>query len=291
MNDQRATDTRAPTWAVVTVTFNNAAELNRYWQDCDFGGAQWIVVDNASVDGSADIAGLMGAQVIRSPDNVGFARANNLGLRAANSELVAFVNPDVRVDLEGLAVLKGTLERIDALVAPQLVNEDGSYQANGRGLPFVVDKLAHRGLVLPGARRDAYLLGEADPLGGADRDALVFTAWVMGAVVCARRSTLEMLGGWSESYFLYYEDHDLGLRSWRAGVPVVIDRKVRWVHGWKRETSRATLGPWRREIASARVFLTQYPEFILPTRRWAARRHPAAHKKVFQAVDRAEGAR
>ena len=58
-----------------------------------------VVVDNASRDGSAD--GLderyPGVEVVRLPENTGFAAANNLGLRRTTSEFVLLLNADTVV--------------------------------------------------------------------------------------------------------------------------------------------------------------------------------------------------
>src|SRR6476659_4793577 len=58
-----------------------------------------IVVDNASADGSAEMIEARFPQVklIRSLENVGFSRGNNLGIRQCQGRYIALVNPDVIV--------------------------------------------------------------------------------------------------------------------------------------------------------------------------------------------------
>lgn len=252
-------------WTMVTVAYNSADHLTAWWRDMDLLETRWIVVDNASTDDSRAVAERLGAHVISLPENLGFSAANNVGLRAATSDYVLFVNPDVAVDVSSLALLAHTCESLNALVAPQLIGSDGSVQPNGRGLPFLVDKFAHRGVPLPFGRVADYI----PPATSLP----TYVAWVMGAALGGRRTDFEELGGWNEDYFLYYEDHDIGLRAWRSGLAVVVDPQCTWKHAWQRETTRARLGPWRRELASAATFYRHYPELILPTRQLAARRH------------------
>src|SRR5262245_39368588 len=60
-----------------------------------------IIVDNASTDGSLQrVADLLGdVEVIRLPNNMGFARANNIGARAARRfDALALLNPDAFPD-------------------------------------------------------------------------------------------------------------------------------------------------------------------------------------------------
>jgi GT2 family glycosyltransferase len=260
-------------WTVITVTFNSAATLTRFWTERIPDDVQWIVVDNASTDGSAETARSLGAHVIELDANVGFAKANNVALRATAGDFVAFVNPDVAVDWSSLDQLAEDVADRQALVAPQLVDTDGQVQPNGRGLPHLVDKFAHRGVRLPGHRVQAYL-----PSAAAD---LTPVAWTMGAALCGRREQFEALGGWDEGYFIYYEDHEIGLRAWTRGVPVLVDSRVRWVHGWARETTAANRTAWKHELRSAWRFYRNYPELLLPTRRLASRRPYAVHMRRY----------
>jgi len=255
-------------WTLVTVTHNSAATLSRCWSRADLGDARWIVVDNASRDDSRAVARDLGADVIARTANDGFSVANNVALAEVRTPWVLFVNPDVVVaaatDLERLAA---TARRHDALVAPRLLNPDGSEQRNGRGLPLPTHKLGHRGLRLPWVDPGAYARGGLDVPS--------YVAWAIGAAVGGSTALLRELGGWDERYFVYYEDHDLGLRSWASGHPVVLDPAVSWVHEWQRATTRLRWTPWRHELRSARTFYATYPG--LRTARRAARDPIARH--------------
>lgn len=257
-------------WTLATVTYNNSAELDEWWSGNDLQGARWIVVDNNSSDGSADIASALGADVIRLSENVGFSKANNVALTRAQSKYIAFVNPDVRVKASTLEEIGNVIREKHAVVCPQLINPDGTTQPNGRGLPFLVDKMAHRGVNLPGSSLTDYL---PDTSSGP-----TYVAWAMGAAVCAEVQWLRSLGGWDERYFLYYEDHAFGLRAWEHGRPVILLPSVQWTHSWKRATNRAKLMPWLREFASAGRFYSQYPGLLIPPasgrrRQWKGQRY------------------
>ena len=144
-------------------------------------------------------------------------------------------------------------------MAPQLVNPDGTDQPNARGMPFLADKIANRLGRFPGARLSEYVrTGLLDP---------TYCAWAIGAAIAGEADLFRALGGWDERYFIYYEDHDSGLRSWRAGHPVVLDPAVRWAHVWQRDTARPRLKPWIHEFRSARRFFADFPTLVLPGRR------------------------
>ncbi|MDQ6524203.1 glycosyltransferase [Nocardioides sp. LHD-245] len=239
-------------WTLVTVTYNSAATLRRCWTAANIGDARWIVVDNASTDGSVDVARSLGADVVTRTRNDGFSVANNAGLAVVETPWVMFVNPDVTVgtpaDLDRLAA---TAARHGSLVAPRLIHPDGTDQRNGRGLPLPTHKIRHRGVRLPWVDPDDYAR--------ADLDVPTYVAWAIGAAIGGPTTLLRSLRGWDERYFVYYEDHDLGLRSWASGHPVILDPVVSWVHEWQRETARLRWAPWRHELRSARRFYATYP--------------------------------
>lgn len=252
-------------WTIVTVTYNSASQLETSWGSSSFGDARWVVVDNASEDTSVEVARNLGAEVIRLPCNLGFGAANNVALETVSSRWVAFVNPDVTIaDPADFARLASVAVLNDGLIAPQLHNPDGSEQPNARGLPFLADKIANRSRRFPGSRIGEYVrTGLTQP---------TYCAWAMGAALAGPVEIFRELGGWDEQFFIYYEDHDIGLRAWEAGHPVVIDPGVQWVHEWQRATTRPSLSHWRHEVESARRFYVKYPA-LLTRRRFTTKSH------------------
>ena len=142
MTSDRSTSTD---WTLITVTYNSVQALETFWCDGPPPGARWVVVDNASTDGSVEVARRLGAEVLPLPANRGFGAANNVAFRRATTPFICFVNPDVRVVGATLDTLAAAAVSTGGLVAPQLIDEDdGSPQANGRGFPFLLDKIRHR---------------------------------------------------------------------------------------------------------------------------------------------------
>lgn len=241
-------------WVVVTVTYNSADQLATHWARSDLRDGCWIVVDNGSSDRSVEVAESLGARVIRAPRNGGFSYGNNLGLAASESKYVGFVNPDAAVSSSDLMKLQGHIEQFGGLVAPQLTYPDGTIQPNGRGLPTIWAKLLHRLVPGFGGYRRVAALGES-----------VGVSWAMGAAVFGERRVFEDVGNWSEDFFLYYEDAEIGLRAWATGVPVTVCGSTRVVHEWGRATSRFRWSAWKRELAAARVFYAKFPRLLLPS--------------------------
>ncbi|MFD6446566.1 glycosyltransferase family 2 protein [Promicromonospora sp. NPDC060204] len=240
--------------SLITVSYNSARALERFWAGHRFVPYEWTVVDNGSSDDSREVARRLGAQVVALDSNQGFSAANNVGASATDGEVLIFCNPDVTVTPDGIATLADQVRQTGGIVAPQLVNADGSLQENGRGIPYLHRKVRH-------------LLGWDDPgyVRLAKASEVIDVAWVMGAALAITREDFLRIGGWDPGYFLYYEDHDLGLRMRSAGLPVRINGDVRWAHGWRRETRRnLTVAAWRNEFRSAARFYRQHPYCLVP---------------------------
>ncbi len=156
-----------------------------------------IVVDDGSRDGSAARAAALGARVISNAGRKGPAGARNTGLRAARTELVAFLDADTEIGeawRSGLAALLCADPGL-ALVAPRV-----------RGTPG--DSILARY-----ERGNSPLdLGSAPSLVGPGRRA----SYLPAAALLARRSALLELGGFDES-MRFGEDVDLVWRLLATG--------------------------------------------------------------------------
>lgn len=266
-------DIMPASWSFITVTYNSATTLRRFWTGGIPEEAEWIVVDNGSQDDSVATAKALGATVIELGENIGFSAANNRGLDVATGAYIAFTNPDIAVDWTSLEKLRETIDHSGGLVAPQLLNADGTLQPNGRGAPLLAHKVLNR--LTSGPRKNGYQVYAQE---GEKRNAF----WVIGAAVLGTAEAIRSIDGWNERFFLYYEDKDICIRAWRKGLPVTLDGTVRWTHGWARETTGFKLKPWLREFDSMARFYSLYPELLFGT--GARKRHASASERSGNAV-------
>jgi N-acetylglucosaminyl-diphospho-decaprenol L-rhamnosyltransferase len=246
-------------WDIITVSYNSEDVLARNWnwyKNYD-GQIRWTLVDNNSTDDSVGVARKLGAHVIEMKSNVGFSKANNVGFNYSSSKYVLFANPDLFVNLSDLSTLENNLQRYPGICSPQLLNPDGSFQQNGRGLPFLSAKLAHRNFpFLQNTRKARQYLPEIRDHG------LYSVEWFMGAAVAAKREDFVAIGKWNEEYFIYYEDHELGIRAKNCGYNVMIDASIRWRHEWARETKSLNRNAWKNELQSAFKFYKSHLKLL-----------------------------
>jgi GT2 family glycosyltransferase len=165
-----------------------------------------IVVDNGSVDGSADMAEAeFGVRVIRNRENRGFCAANNQGIAAAQGPFVALINNDAEAAEGWLAALHGACSGapdIGMAASKVLVWED----------PGRIDKAGH--LIFPDGQNRGRGSGAADQ-GQYDREEEVL--WPDGSAAMYRKAMLDEIGGFDEDFFAYGDDAELGLRARIAG--------------------------------------------------------------------------
>ena len=220
---------------VIVVTYNSERDIAACLSALH--GEDVLVIDNASSDGTGDIAANADGrvEVIRNSANIGFGRAANQGMRVASGRDVVLVNPDVLITSDVIDRLRFTAQRTGAgIVAPRLIYPDGSVQESARRFPNLPRLLARRTSVGLSAIGRRWLADDITPRSPGP----VESDWVIGAVMYLPRSTIETVGGFDEQFFLYGEDVDLCARCWRAGLPVVLDGHVEATHSYARASKR-----------------------------------------------------
>ena len=209
------------------VSWNTAALLNQCLLALPAAlagtDAEVVVVDNDSADASGDVAApYPGVRVIRNRTNVGYAKAMNQALAGAGSQVLIALNPDTAPPPGSLATL---VERLLAdpgvgLVAPRLVNPDGTDQYTARCFPGPAGAAA--ACFVPkrwqGGRigRRFRLEAAAGPKQPTDID------WAIGAVHVIRAAALHGRPPYDERWFMYVEDVELcwwlAQRGWRRRI-------------------------------------------------------------------------
>lgn len=199
-------------WVRVIIVNYNAAP---YLQACvDSLAAQTlrdfeaVIVDNASTDGSADSLRLPDQRftLIRSPQNVGFAAANNLGAQGCDAPWIATLNPDTVAEPNWLEEMRAGVVRHPGIhmFGATLLSAADPGIVDGFGDALSIAGIAWR----RGAGRPVASLPESD--------AEAFSPCAAAALYCRR--SFEDAGRFDESFFCYLEDVDLGFRLRLAGA-------------------------------------------------------------------------
>ena len=175
-----------------------------------------VVVDNASLDGTADIIAseFPGVHLLRS-ENVGFGAGHNKAISstAGKSPYHLIMNPDIYFDEEVPEVLTGFLDRnMDVgLVMPKIYYPDNRIQFLCKLLPTPFDLIGRRfipGFLKPLFKRrfDTYEFRDRD------YDEQMDVPHLSGCFMMIRREAFEKVGTFDERFFMYLEDVDLSRR-------------------------------------------------------------------------------
>jgi N-acetylglucosaminyl-diphospho-decaprenol L-rhamnosyltransferase len=207
----------APAVTAVVVTHNSARHLDALARTLSAGSlapTRTLVVDNLSGDDTVAQARAAGFDVLETGANDGFGAGCNAGLRATDTELVLFCNPDVRPSPTALERLSRSLaSTAAAAVAGAALGDDSRARRFSRistnVAGFLPEGLRER-LRAP-ARR---LSGTADVQPSATD---VVVDYVVGAFILCRVAPLLAIGGFDERFFLYCEEEDLCRRLRERG--------------------------------------------------------------------------
>lgn len=197
-----------------------------------------VVVDNHSTDGTQDHvrASYPSVRLLDAGGNVGFAAANNIGIRATTGRLVLLLNPDTLVTPGALDRLCDALESVPqaGVAGPRIVDGDGRAELSYGRMLSPLSELRQKALVVGNDRAAAWATRAVERMTRrAHRP-----DWVSGACLLIRRDVLEQVGLLDERFFMYTEDVDLCAAVRALGRDILFVPEVEIVH--LRGRSRAT---------------------------------------------------
>lgn len=216
-----------PLVSIIIVNWNG-----KHWlRDClpslsklTYKNVEWIIVDNASTDGSVTWIKKRypKAIIIENDKNLGFSHANNLGYKKAHGDYILFLNNDTTVKTDF----------ITELLKP--FNEDGTI-GGVQSKIFLMDDPTRLDSIGAFLTPTGFLFH--NNLGGKDSkeyDAQIDLYTAKGASMMFRKSVLKgvEVNGWifDPAYFAYFEETDLCHRVWLAGFHIVYAYKAAIYH-------------------------------------------------------------
>lgn len=235
---------------LVTVTHNSSRQLSALLGSMreHLPGVRLVVVDCASDDDSVEVARASPTAVsFALAENVGYGRANNIGVGEVAAPVTMLVNPDVLLVDDSLLGLAREALRADRLLAPLVLNPDGSRQDTVHPVPGSAADLAKA--LIPPAAVPGRLRLALEPWRALDPRR---AGWAVGCAVGGRTATLRRLGPFDDSIFLYGEDMELGLRAGQLGIQTWFWPLARVVHLRAHSSTVAFGGEPFGRLASAR---------------------------------------
>lgn len=212
-----------PSLDIIIVNWNSGIFISecinsiKYAMDDSFSISRIVIVDNASTDNSIDMIKKdeMPITILQNSVNSGFAKACNQGAEKSTADFLLFLNPDTKLFDNSLSIPISFLNtnKNAGIVSVKLINEFGEVSRNCARFPspskmfftsLGLDRLFPR--IISG-----HFMKDWDHLSNSVVDQ------VMGSFFMIRKHLFEVLKGYDERFFVYYEDVDLALRAFKKG--------------------------------------------------------------------------
>lgn len=266
---------------IVTVTYFPGSTITTFL-DSIANAAMWpasggdpfvVVADNGSTDGSLEkLRHRTDVRIIETGSNLGFGGGANRGVAALppSVDWVLICNSDLHFEPGAIAALIAAADRYPAAgsLGPLLLTPEGEVYPSARELPSIGRGIGHAvfGWIWPrNPWTKAYRRDHDVP---SERTA----GWLSGACLMVRRSAWNEIGGFDTSFFMFFEDVDLGDRLGQAGWQNVYVPSARVTHIGGHSTKRH-----RPEMAAAhhhsayRYLARRYSKWWQAPLRWALR--------------------
>lgn len=213
--------------SIIIVNYNSGELLSKSLESISNSGCdsdiEVIVVDNDSSDNSAGKARAIFPQAtfIQNDRNLGFAKANNLGIKKSKGKSVLLLNPDTVImqgALQKMVEFMNTSSDI-GIIGAKLLDPDGNVQLSCRSFPSWINAIHNRysptTRMFPKNKHAAKYL-----FTNWAHDEPRQVDWLSGACLMIKREVLEQIGLFDEDFFMYCEDIDICYRSKQAGWKV-----------------------------------------------------------------------
>ncbi|MCL5432833.1 MAG: glycosyltransferase family 2 protein [Patescibacteria group bacterium] len=192
-----------------------------------------IVIDNCSIDGSSEMVDkeFKDTILLKNEKNIGFSKANNLGVKKANGKYILFLNPDTEIKEKSLELLFGFMEKNDkaGIVTCRVELPDGSLDdASHRGFPTPWNSFTHFSGISKIFSHSSFFNGYH--LGWKNLNEIHEIDACAGAFMFTRKKAGEEVRWWDEDYFWYGEDLDFCYRLKQKGWKIYFIPSVSVLH-------------------------------------------------------------
>jgi GT2 family glycosyltransferase len=211
---------------ILIITYNSEKDILHCLQSIDMQPPKCsygiVIVDNGSQDQTVKIVSqnFPNVKIMSNGANIGFAAANNVGLRSIEARTYLLLNPDTIILPGALqALIDFTEKTVNCwAVGPAILNADKTPQRTGVKFPnlwnllvetFFLDKLFSQSKVL-GRHRELY----------ADYSCPRTVDYVQGSCFLIKNDAIKKVGLIDEQYFMFFEETDWCRRVWSAGGEV-----------------------------------------------------------------------
>ena len=219
---------------------------------------QVIVVDNNSNDNKFFVFQQKYKWVtwIENSKNYGFAKACNIGIENAKSKWYLFLNPDTILEPKSIhSLINYCNEKTEhRIIGIKQLNEN---KKNSNSYGLFLNFWSLSGLIRPLIRlkKGSYKSINCKEIANPD--------WISGSFIMIRKKDFELINGWDESYWMYYEDMDLCKRAKKINLKVSLLNNWSCIHfhgASSRKNTKIKIITKSEVIVSSHIFLEKHSQ-------------------------------
>lgn len=250
------------TWNTVQITLKCVQTINKFLDNPEI-----IIVDNGSKDNTVELLSKeKNVKVVENHANLGFAKANNIGLHYASHKYILFMNSDIELidnSINDLFKYFQDKNKI-GIIGPKFLNPDLTEQASVFPKQSAIN-----------AFREFYLNQKNSYSKYTPNTEKPIKVWaISGGCILTRKSFFTSIGGWNEKYFFYFEDMDLCRKINKIGKNVIYYPSCKIIH--RHGASGAKLADsnnqWRRLIPSSKKYHGLINHYIINFILWSGQK-------------------
>lgn len=250
------------TWNTAKITQKCVQTINKFLDNPEI-----IIVDNGSEDNTVElISKEKNVKIVKNNANLGFSKANNIGLHHASNELILFMNSDIELIDDSINDLINYFKDKNniGIIGPKFLNPDLTPQASVFPRQSAINAFKEFYLNKKNSY-SKYIPNTKEPI----------KVWaISGGCILTRKSFFESIGGWNEKYFFYFEDMDLCRKINKIGKDVMYFPKCQIIHrhgasGTKLADSQ---NQWRRLIPGSKKYHGLLKHYLINSILWSGQK-------------------
>lgn len=217
--------------SIIIINYNSI-QLTSQCLDSIFGNCRDIIfeiilIDNASTDNSVSIIKDKFPEIIliQNSENIGFGRANNIGIKKASGKYLFFLNPDTVLLNNAIRIFFDYMEKhnikedigaIGCVLLDQ--NRNLNYRNSYYYFPHLSMHFDEYFLKVFNIQRNRYINDKKDLNG----DGSISVEFIVGADLFIPKTVIQEIGDFDPDYFLYWEEVDLQYRMYKKQLKRLI---------------------------------------------------------------------
>lgn len=267
------------TWNTADITLKCIESLYKFLSGFNF---ELVIVDNASTDDTASKISAMGRSALGgkklklkiNKNNLGYAKACNIGAKIAAGEYLLFLNSDMEIIDNNLISMLTFLKNHPNIgaIGPKFLNSDKSEQASV--FPPQTAFNAFKEYFLGYKSYGKYIPEVNYPV----------SVWaISGGALLIKKELFNLIGGWNEKYFMYYEDLDLcrTIHKHHRLIYYFPQCKIIHRHGASGVNLSVASNQWRRLIPGSIKYHGFINHYLINLIIWSGQKYQKLKSAIF----------